>query len=633
MPNLKHIQTYEEMNEGLVKNWLKTFIIMAGLGIVPLSVLSGDKKEKQEFVESQSQAKIDAALFTKFMSNTVFSDIDSAFSEFKKSNDIKSSKEDIDKYINVSGSRVSFNTKYSTRDYSNVGIHNYAPENWLTDMGYFIPDENEHIINEWISDYEKKTSVEIDVVTVKSLNDEDIFDYAHSEFNRIGVGKKYANNGILLVFSMDDRKSRIHTGTGVEGDLTDAQCGRILENIIKPKFRQGLYEEGIMDALNEIRSEIGDGAYELKKKAEHEKEIHDQMEFDDNMATFFGWLSILAIMGSIVGVILYIKRKNRLKKEAADKLIADINKAISKIDSIKNNFPKENIKGSRELDRLYNDTKSIIDSITSVSNKNDKENLANLEDLTSVLNRSFKIYSERREDIQRSVSSILGLSKLKSNSYSIIDTAIDAASKIKNLGYSVDDVPSKLEVDRLDDVFTKIQAFMVNDIDGSISLLKEYTQKINSINSRGSKIKTKLSSIENDISRVKNWESTISSAMGSFNSVANSSEKSKLNSAIESFKLKLGSSKDYVMLSGIIDDIISIIKSAISRDNDEKRRKREEEEEERRRKRRREEEQEEEDRRRRSSYSSSYSSSSSDSGSFGGFGGGSSSGGGASGGW
>ena len=38
-----------------------------------------------------------------------------------------------------------------------------------------------------ISDYEKKTSIEIGILTVESLNGETIADYAYQQFNRLGI--------------------------------------------------------------------------------------------------------------------------------------------------------------------------------------------------------------------------------------------------------------------------------------------------------------------------------------------------------------------------------------------------------------------------------------------------------------
>ena len=159
---MKYIQSYhnydQEMNEGL-KNWVATFLMLANMGIVPAQIASASAKEKQEFVEQQPQDKIDAALFVKYMTDNKLSDITSAYTQFIKLNpNVKTSLDSIQKYVNRSGKQVLYGQKYVKHDYSNVDINKFTPDNWLTDMADAIPDQDEPIINNWISDYEKKTS-------------------------------------------------------------------------------------------------------------------------------------------------------------------------------------------------------------------------------------------------------------------------------------------------------------------------------------------------------------------------------------------------------------------------------------------------------------------------------------------
>jgi uncharacterized protein len=69
----------------------------------------------------------------------------------------------------------------------------------VTDLGNFYTPEEEVYLNKTISDYEKLTSIEIAVVTIESLGDNYIEQFASDEFKRLGIGKN-ADNGILIVF-------------------------------------------------------------------------------------------------------------------------------------------------------------------------------------------------------------------------------------------------------------------------------------------------------------------------------------------------------------------------------------------------------------------------------------------------
>lgn len=198
MKNLYYYDNFET-NESM-KNWLSAFLIMSNLGIVPLSVKTADAETKKEFIENQPIDKIEAAKFFKFLTNYGFQrPVDDVWEDFiKTDSSIKSSLEDVEKYINKDGKTYHFDKKYQSNDFENVDIHKFNPVNWTTDMGNFYPDELEPNLNNWISDYEKKTSIEIALITVKSLGDLSIENYGDELFERIGIGKKGADNGILI---------------------------------------------------------------------------------------------------------------------------------------------------------------------------------------------------------------------------------------------------------------------------------------------------------------------------------------------------------------------------------------------------------------------------------------------------
>jgi len=112
---------------------------------------------------------------------------------------------------------------------------NFTPTNWVTDLGNFYTPEQEAKLNSLISDYEKKTSIEIGVITTESLDGQSIEEFASEQFNRLGIGKKGADNGILVCFSLKDRKSRVEVGNGMEAFLSDATSWDALQ-VIKPEF-------------------------------------------------------------------------------------------------------------------------------------------------------------------------------------------------------------------------------------------------------------------------------------------------------------------------------------------------------------------------------------------------------------
>ena len=145
-----------------------------------------------------------------------------------------------------------------------------------------------------LKEHEDKTSNQIVVVTLKSLNGYEIEDYSYQLGRYWKIGQKDLNNGVLLVISMEERKLRIEVGYGLEGALTDKISYEIINYTLKPKFRQERYEEGILNAVQEIIQAIK-GEYTAKTKVKDgDKEQNDFIAF-----FFFGIIFISMFLNGI----------------------------------------------------------------------------------------------------------------------------------------------------------------------------------------------------------------------------------------------------------------------------------------------------------------------------------------------
>lgn len=118
-----------------------------------------------------------------------------------------------------------------------------------------------------LADFEAKSSDQVVVVTVPSLNGEDIESYSNRLFRAWALGQKQENNGILLVVAPNDRKVRIEVGYGLEGTMTDALSSVIINGTIIPAFRSGNYSEGIVQGVDGILSVLSGDAAELEARA------------------------------------------------------------------------------------------------------------------------------------------------------------------------------------------------------------------------------------------------------------------------------------------------------------------------------------------------------------------------------
>jgi uncharacterized protein len=84
--------------------------------------------------------------------------------------------------------------------------------------------------------HEQKTTNQIVVLTVPTIGNDSIEDYASRVFAEWKLGQKGKDNGVLVVVVPQDRKMRIEVGYGLEGTLTDAMSSRIIRTIT-PQFR------------------------------------------------------------------------------------------------------------------------------------------------------------------------------------------------------------------------------------------------------------------------------------------------------------------------------------------------------------------------------------------------------------
>src|SRR5690606_28164226 len=100
--------------------------------------------------------------------------------------------------------------------------------------------------------FDDSTSTQIAVVVMQSTGQYEIADYGVRLAQQWGIGGAEHDNGILLLVALGDRKVTIQTGYGVEGAVPDAIAYRIIENEIKPPFRQGDYFTGIDRATDAL---------------------------------------------------------------------------------------------------------------------------------------------------------------------------------------------------------------------------------------------------------------------------------------------------------------------------------------------------------------------------------------------
>ncbi|QEM08476.1 TPM domain-containing protein [Mucilaginibacter rubeus] len=114
--------------------------------------------------------------------------------------------------------------------------------------------------------FNDSTSTQIAVVILKSVGNYDINDYGVQLLRKWGIGQKDKNNGVLVLVAIGDRKMSIQTGYGAEGALPDIVTQDIIQNDLKPHFKQGDYYGGLDAGTNSIIKAMK-GEYKADRKS------------------------------------------------------------------------------------------------------------------------------------------------------------------------------------------------------------------------------------------------------------------------------------------------------------------------------------------------------------------------------
>jgi uncharacterized protein len=123
---------------------------------------------------------------------------------------------------------------------------------WVTDQADLLTAQEEYLLSARLAGFADTTSTQIIVVTLPTLNGAAAADYAMELGRQWGVGQSGSDNGVVLLVSRDDRKLHIATGLGLEGAIPDVIAGRIVRDVMVPRFREAQFYAGISGAVDKL---------------------------------------------------------------------------------------------------------------------------------------------------------------------------------------------------------------------------------------------------------------------------------------------------------------------------------------------------------------------------------------------
>jgi uncharacterized protein len=176
----------------------------------------------------------------------------------------------------------------------------------VVDNAGIIDDATEAALVERLEAFEQKSSDQIVVATIETLDGEVLEDFANRLFRAWELGQAGEDNGILLLVVHGDRKMRIEVGYGLEGTLTDLHSKLIIENTMVPAFRAGDFSGGISRAVDDIVLVLEGNAAELEERFERnqpEFNLFDDFSVEIPVAIFFILWGTILVGGFAMAIL------------------------------------------------------------------------------------------------------------------------------------------------------------------------------------------------------------------------------------------------------------------------------------------------------------------------------------------
>lgn len=186
----------------------------------------------------------------------------------------------------------------------------------VNDYAGILSPETIQQLSDSLKLHDEQTGNEIVVLTISSLEGENIEDYSNRVFNEWKLGKKDLNNGLLLLIVPEERKLRIEVGYGLEGKMTDLMSKRIILEDITPYFKEGNYNAGVQAGISQIIYVLNGGVISDSDIPDDSSSGLSAIETPDLSITekilfgcfIFGIIGLFTVMGVInpgVGWFLY----------------------------------------------------------------------------------------------------------------------------------------------------------------------------------------------------------------------------------------------------------------------------------------------------------------------------------------
>lgn len=126
----------------------------------------------------------------------------------------------------------------------------------VVDDAGVIDDAVEASLNAKLEAFRVDAGPQIAVLVIRSTGNKSLEDYSIDVARDWGIGDKQRDDGVLLLIALDDRVLRIETGSGIEGDLTDVEAGRIIDAVVVPELKNDNPTAAVSAGVEALTTEL-----------------------------------------------------------------------------------------------------------------------------------------------------------------------------------------------------------------------------------------------------------------------------------------------------------------------------------------------------------------------------------------
>jgi len=180
-------------------------------------------------------------------------------------------------------------------------------QGYVNDYAKMISPSVKADIENELKALEQTDSTQIVILTIPSLEGEVIEEFGIKVGDAWKIGQKTKDNGLIFIVSNQDRKMRIEVGRGLEGRMTDLMAGRIIDLVIKPRFKRGDFDGGVVAGVHAM---IDATRGEFKPDVNHRRQRQDSFSSIVSVLIFSSIIILMLgsfsrILGGVAGAAIF----------------------------------------------------------------------------------------------------------------------------------------------------------------------------------------------------------------------------------------------------------------------------------------------------------------------------------------